>query len=566
MDRPHRVLAAGLAAALLLCLAATPAGAARSPRITFYFGLERPEDRARAAFSAVSRPGSPSYRKFLGVRQAARRYGASPRTIRALKRRARRHGFVARIDRSGVFARLTGTERAFERAFRVRIVSQIDNDVMARTWFVGRNRPLRVPRALRPLVREVVGTYARSAPIRRGGRGVARAAQAPGPPPGNAGTWTGGCNEARATGSYSFGQVRGAYGVDAAGSGAGASVALMNVGEGVPASDIRLGGQCFGLPLLRPRVLLTDGQARPFGFGSEEPQLDLAMVRGMAPGLRSLLLTQVWLTPDLWFLGPAQTLAAPSLPDTLSISYGICEREVRGRRAGQAARSNADLFDALLVRLGLAGVGVFAASGDSGSTCNDEDFPGVAWPASSPYLTAVGGTRLVLDAANARVDEVVWNDLPWVTAEDGGGAGGGGLSSASPRPPWQAGLPVAGRRRAAPDVAAHASLLPGWPVVLGDNWIEVGGTSAASPLVASALAVLSARERAAGRPPLGPVNWLLYSLPQANPGALFDIVSGNNAFDPKVPGINAVPGYDMASGLGVPRFDLLAAALPPAAP
>jgi hypothetical protein len=115
-------------------------------------------------------------------------------------------------------------------------------------------------------------------------------------------------------------------------------------------------------------------------------------------------------------------------------------------------------------------------------------------------------------------------------------------------------------------VSAHASLLPGWPVALGDNWIEVGGTSAASPLMASALAVVSARERAAGRPALGPASGLLYSLWRTNPGLFFDIVSGNNGFDPKVPGINAVPGYDMASGLGVPRFDLLAAALPPAAP
>ena len=564
MDRPYRRLAAGLAA-LVLSLAVADAAAARATKISFYFGLERPEAQARAAFTAVSQPGSASYRKFIGVRQTARRYGASPRTIRTLKRRARRHGLVARIDHSGVFARLTGTVRTFERTFRARIVSQIDNDVSARTWFIPRNRPLRVPRDLRPLVREVVGVYARSTRIRRGGRG-ARAAEAPGPPPGNAGTWTGGCEKARATGSYDFGQVRSAYGVDAAGSGAGASVALMNVGEGVPASDVRLGGDCFGLPRLRPRVLLTDGQARPFGFGSEEPQLDLAMVRGMAPGLRSLLLTQVWLTPDLWFLGPSQTLAASSLPDSLSISYGICERDIRGRRAGQAARSSADLFDALLVRLGLVGVGVFAAAGDSGSTCNDDDFAGVAFPASSPYLTAVGGTRLVLDAANARVDEVVWNDLPWLKAEDGGGAGGGGLSQFSPRPPWQAGLPVAGARRAAPDVSAHASLLPGWPVALGDNWIEVGGTSAASPLVASAMAVLSEREQAAGRPPLGPAGALFYSLPATSPDSFFDIVSGNNGFDPKVPGINAVPGYDMASGLGVPRFDRLATALPPPAP
>ena len=561
MDRAHRGLAAGLAA-LVMSLAAADVAAARAPKISFYFGLERPEAQARSAFTAVSQPGSPSYRKFVGVRDVARRYGASARTIRTLKRRARRHGLVARIDRSGVFARLTGPVSAFERTFRVRIVSQLDNDVFARTWFTRGNRPLRVPRDLRPLVREVVGVYARSARLPRGGRG-ARASQSPGPMPRNAGTWTGGCKKARVTGSYSYGQVRGAYGIDALGTGAGASVALMNVGEGVPASDIRLGGQCFGLPPIRPRVLLTDGQARPFGFGSEEPQLDLAMVRGMAPALRSLQLTQVWLEPNLWFLGPAQTLGAGSLPDSLSISYGMCERDLRGRHAGQAARSNADLFEALLVRLGLAGVGAFAAAGDSGSTCNGDDFAGVAFPASSPYATAVGGTRIVLDPANARVDEVVWNDLPWIQQQDGGGAGGGGLAQFSSRPPWQAGLPVAGTKRAAPDVSAHASLLPGWPVALGDNWLGVGGTSAATPLTASALAVVSARERAAGRPPLGPAGALLYSL---GPSTFFDIVSGNNGFDPKVPGISAAPGYDMASGLGVPRFDVLAAALPPPAP
>lgn len=563
MDRAHRRVAAGLAVALLACLAAAPA-AAHSPRITFYVGLERPEAKAQAAFTAVGKPGSPSYRKFLGARELARRYGARSRTIRVLRRRARRHGLVARVDRSGVFARLTGSVRTFERSFHTRLVSQVDNDVSARTWFVRGNRPLRLPRWLRPPVREVVAVYARTAKL---SSSKARPSQNPPPgAPGNAGTWTGGCDEARATGSYSFGQVRNAYGIDAVGTGAGASVAFVNVGEGLPASDIARAGDCFGLPRLRPRVLLTDGQAGPFGFGSAEPQEDLALIRGMAPGLRSLLLSQVWLDTDLWFLGASQTLAARSLPDTLSISYGECERQVRGRRAGQASRGNADLLDALLVRLGLAGVGVFASAGDFGSTCNNENYAGIAWPASSPYLTAVGGTRLVLDSANTRVDEVVWNDLQWLSADNGGGAGGGGLSSASARPPWQSGLTIPGRRRAAPDVAAHASTLPGWPVVLGANWLEDGGTSASSPLVASAFAVLSARERASGRPPLGPVNGLLYSLAQTNPAALFDIVAGSNGYNPRVPGINATPGYDMASGLGVPRFDQLAGVLPPPAP
>ena len=134
-------------------------------------------------------------------------------------------------------------------------------------------------------------------------------------------------------------------------------------------------------------------------------------------------------------------------------------------------------------------------------------YAGIAWPASSPYLTAVGGTRLVPDSANTRADEVVSNDLAWLSADNGGGAGGGGLSSASARPPWQSGLTIPDSRRAAPDVAAHASTLP-----------------------------------------------------------FFDIVSGSNGYNPRVPGISATPGYDMASGLGVPRFDQLAATLPPPAP
>ena len=453
--------------ALVLLGGAAPATAAAAPggdRISFYFGLERPEGAARTAFMAVQQPGSATYRSFASVRQVARRYGASARTVRRLRRVARRHGLAARLDRSGVFARLTGRVRTFERVFGVKISKQFDNDVLANTWFLPPRRNLRVPRDLRPLVREVVPIYARSTrPARAGGEsGPSRLRLAPGAgglnraraaqAPGNTGTWTTGCDAARATGAYDFAQVRTAYGLDAVGTGAGASVAYMNVGEGVPASDIATAGACFGLPALRPRTLLTDGQSRPFGFGSPEPQEDLALVRGMAPGVRSLTLSQVWLTPELWFLGPAQVLAAPSLPDVFSVSYGECERDVRARRAGRASRSGAALMDALLVRLGLAGVASFASAGDFGSTCNGDPFAGVAWPASSPYLTAVGGSRLVLDAANARVDEVVWNDLPWLTAENGGGAGGGGFAAFSGRPAYQRAL--AGRRRAVPDVSA----------------------------------------------------------------------------------------------------------------
>jgi kumamolisin len=360
--------------------------------------------------------------------------------------------------------------------------------------------------------------------------------------------------------------VRHAYGLDAVGTGAGGSVAMVNVGEGVPRADRVTAARCFGLPGLRSRTLLTDGQTKAFGRGTFEPQEDLALVRGMAPGLRSVTFSQAWLATQLWFLGASDVLAAAALPDALSISYGQCERQVRGPRAPRSFRAGADLLDAILVRLGLVGVSSFASAGDFGSTCNGQPFAGVAWPASSPYLTAVGGTRAVLDRANRRVDEVVWNDLPWLSTDNGGGAGGGGVSAVSARPPYQRGLRVPGTRRAVPDVSAHASMLPGWPVNLATNWVEDAGTSASSPLVAGAFAVLSARERAAGRPPLGPVNGLLYALRARAPQTLFDVVSGANGYLRKVPALRATPGFDRASGLGVPRFDRLARALPRPAP
>jgi kumamolisin len=548
-----RALTAVLCLAALAILAAAAPGAVAAPRITFYFGLERPESAARQAFWAVSDPASPAYRRFASASSIGRRFGATAATRRAFRRAASHHGFTARVDASGVFARVTGSVHRFERVFEVRIRRRFSNDPNVHFWSVPGNRGLRLPRDMAPLVRDVVAFYERSS----GPATVsARAARAPR----NEGRWTGGCKQARATKGYAFAQVRHAYGLDAVGTGAGGSVAILNAGEGVPAKDRATFARCFGLPRLPTRVLRTDGQAKPFGRGTFEPQEDLALVRGMAPGLRSVTFTQVWLETDLWFLGPAQVFAAPRLPDTLSMSYGECEKAIRGRRFGPSSRAGARLMDAVLVRLGLAGVGAFASAGDSGSTCNGQPYPGVAWPASSAFLTAVGGSRLMLDRANRRTDEVVWNDLRWLSKNDGGGAGGGGFARKSLRPPYQSGLGLRGARRAVPDVSAHASMLPGWPVNIEQNWVEDGGTSASAPLVAAAFAVLSARQRAAGLPPLGPPNGLLYA---SAPSTRFDITSGDNGFTRTVPAHRARPGYDLASGLGVPAFGRLAFAIPP---
>jgi hypothetical protein len=158
--------------AVLMLVALLAAASPASARVTFYFGLERPEGAARAAWSAVGNPSSSTYRQFSSQAATAKRYGARPATIRRFKRAVRRHGLRARVDRSRVFARVSGSVRRFERVLGVRIRKQFNNDVFANIWFAAGKRPPRLPRDLRPVVREVVASYSRSTRSRRRSAGL----------------------------------------------------------------------------------------------------------------------------------------------------------------------------------------------------------------------------------------------------------------------------------------------------------------------------------------------------------------------------------------------------------
>ena len=115
------------------------------------------------------------------------------------------------------------------------------------------------------------------------------------------------------------------------------------------------------------------------------------------------------------------------------------------------------------------------------------------------------------------MNEVVWNDLPWLTPANGGGAGGGGVAFGYGRPPYQRYIHISGNRRATPDLAVNASMLPGYPIIADGQWLLDGGTSAAAPLAAAAFSAISARLQAARQPPLGPVNGLVYWLERHHP-------------------------------------------------
>lgn len=183
------------------------------------------------------------------------------------------------------------------------------------------------------------------------------------------------------------------------------------------------------------------------------------------------------------------------------------------------------------------GIVITAAAGDDGYL--NWDAPsyerGYAnFPASSPHVVAVGGTRLSLTEGGAWAGEAVWN---------GDGAGGGGCSAVFAAPSWQQSVsdwPAVGcaSKRAVADVAADADPYTGVAVYdsspeceykykegktkLVGHWCTLGGTSLATPLIASVFAL------AGGANGVEYPAKTLYENEVRSPGSLHDITLGSN--------------------------------------
>lgn len=243
------------------------------------------------------------------------------------------------------------------------------------------------------------------------------------------------------------------------------------------------------------------------------------------------------------------------------------------------------------------GIVITAAAGDEGYLNWDAESSSemgyVDFPASSPHVVAVGGTHLDLAEAGAWAGEVVWN---------GYGATAGGCSSVFTAQPWQQDVSDwssvgCGGKRAVADVAADADPYTGVAVYdtspeceyvyeedkvkRTGHWCTIGGTSLASPLIASVFA-LSGGANGVEYPAK-----TLYENEARSPGSLHDITVGSNGectqlfTETGLSGCTAAeeaescdaeaiclagPGYDGPSGVGTPdglgAFDLSPASPP----
>lgn len=192
-----------------------------------------------------------------------------------------------------------------------------------------------------------------------------------------------------------------------------------------------------------------------------------------------------------------------------------------------------------------AGIVITASAGDSGYLSWDSAQKGFAeFPASSPRVVSVGGTRLNLTGEGAWANETVWNDGGESKGvRDGHGAGGGGCSVQFTAQPWQQSASDwssvgCSNRRAAADVSADADPYTGLAVhdsspaceeeyeeasvVHVVHWCMIGGTSLASPLIASVFAL------AGGSHGVEYPARTLYENQIESPSSLHDVTVGSN--------------------------------------
>jgi subtilase family serine protease len=311
-------------------------------------------------------------------------------------------------------------------------------------------------------------------------------------------------------------QIRAAYGLNNT-SGAGRTVAIVDAyGYTNLASDLATYRSYYGLPAcpLGSCLKIIDqngGSSLPrmdVGWAQEQA-LDVDAVSAACPDCKIVVVQAK--SASFANLGTA-VITASQQPGVVAISnsYG----------GGDASDGTYGTY------YNHPGIAVTASTGDNG-------YKGGSYPASSSYVTAVGGTSLSM-SGTTRVSEKVWS-----------GAGSGCSSYNVAVAPLSFDTGCANRAMA--DVSAAADPGTGGMAVYypasrsTSTWGQFGGTSESSPIIASVYALAGT----------GYSNSTPYT--QGTSSNLHDITSGSNGSCPTTQWCNARVGWDGPTGLGTPN-------------
>jgi subtilase family serine protease len=372
---------------------------------------------------------------------------------------------------------------------------------------------------------------------------------------------------------YSPYLIRKAYGVtpllDAGFTGAGQTIVIIDsFGSPTILSDLQTFDAAYGLPdppsftELHPLGTIKFNPTNSDMISwAAETTLDVEWAHAIAPGANIILMTSpvdetqgVQGMPEFLYL--EQYALHRHLGNIISQSWGTTENTLFTSGGKKVLKE----FNAFYAEAAAQHVTVFASTGDAGVANPNVNghifpFPTVNFPASSPFVTAVGGTSLLASTTGNYQSETVWNG-----GQPNGGATGGGVSQFFSEPAYQAHLPKSDQKilngfRGLPDISWNAD--PATSILIYLSFLGpkaagfyfIGGTSEGSPQWAG---VIADANQKAGRP-LGFLNTALYAIGASEASESYhDITVGNNG-QGGLPGYNATPGWDLTTGWGSPK-------------
>jgi subtilase family serine protease len=571
--------------------------------ITIYFKpTQEQQAELDALVQAQQNPGSPSYHEWLTPAEYSSRFGLSDNDIATIQTWLEQQGFtVNRVSNSRTSITFSGTVGQVESAFQ----TEIHNYKVGNETHFANATQFAIPSALAGVVQSIRNVndfrpkpFVRFHAFRPGSTNPAFTSSESGDhylQPGDV--------------SVIY-DIKAAY--SAGYTGTGQSIAIVGQSE-INVSDIEDFQNAAGLTVKDPTlVLVPDSGSAAYSSGDQaESDLDLEYSGGIGKGA-TIYFVYVGDGQNYSVWDSLQYTVDTDIAPIISMSYGGCEPDLDS--------SDYSTAESILEQGASQGQSVMVAAGDTGSTAcfadlttnttptSEEEELAVNYPASSAYVTAMGGTEFpaadvassnttywesasgsdVATSAKSYIPEQVWNDdSASVGAEYGAeyalSSGGGGTSIYTARPTWQSGVTgiPSGSYRLVPDISLDSSpdnagylyctsdtsaWSQGQQASCNDGFRDsstgyltvAGGTSFAAPIFAGMLAMINQKENSTGQ---GLINSTLYTL-AANSStyasAFHDITSEGNEC---TAGSNycssageskyyAGTGYDEASGLG----------------
>lgn len=534
-------------------------------------------------------PGSGRYRRWLTPSEYTEKFGSPSESVTRAVSWLTAEGFTG-ISLSGNHSTISfsGRTSQIEEAFS----TQIHRYRVQNREYLGNTTPLSIPRSMVSYVQEIRGPHQSQLFSRSLPRRISSTPQ-----------WSSADNARHFVTPSDVLRIYDFAPLTASGyTGKGQTIAIVGQSD-VDSADLARFRAAAGLSVLRFSSILVPGTGvsirRP---GDEfESDLDLEYASAVAPD-STVILVHTGSDTSYNVFDALLYAIEQNIAPIISISYGMCEADI--------SEAEIEVFERALIQASAQGISIFAASGDLGATACESKADTIAkrglavwYPASSRYVTAIGGTMFDEVQENsfwsahndgadgsslAYIPEKGWNETG--TTKNGTILGsGGGASILFVKPAWQSGFGVPSDfARDVPDFAfdagsIHDSYLfcssdPVVPVQnscahgfldgSSTNFTVSGGTSFGAPIAAGMAAVINQRLSLARS---GAFASFVYTLATRNREVFHDITSGDNrqpcsfgsdgCGSDGYAGFVAGPGYDQVTGLGTPDAAKLANAL-----